>query len=154
VNAAGFARRQVTTARNISGGPLTTFLLGGLNYQIEHNLFPSMPRPNLRRVQGLVRDYCAGTGLGYSEESFTGSWHWHGLGAAGEGGYVTESPAAARTIWFTNSRNTLLVLEFLCKVALKTQVDARPIRPGLLSRQRTARPFAPGLRSQRKKCYD
>jgi fatty acid desaturase len=72
--AAGFARRQVTTARNISGGPLTTFLLGGLNYQIEHHLFPSMPRPNLRRVQGLVRDYCAGTGLGYSEESFTGSF--------------------------------------------------------------------------------
>jgi len=72
--AAGFARRQVTTARNISGGPLTTFLLGGLNYQIEHHLFPSMPRPNLRRVQGLVRDFCTDTGLGYSEESLTGSF--------------------------------------------------------------------------------
>jgi len=72
--AAGFARRQVTTARNISGGPLTTFMLGGLNYQIEHHLFPSMPRPNLRRVQGLVRDFCADTGLGYSEESFAGSF--------------------------------------------------------------------------------
>ena len=54
--AAGFARRQVVTARNISGGWLTTFMLGGLNYQIEHHLFPSMPRPNLRRVQGLVRE--------------------------------------------------------------------------------------------------
>jgi fatty acid desaturase len=72
--AAGFARRQVVTARNISGGRLTTFLLGGLNYQIEHHLFPSMPRPSLRRVQGLVRDFCAATELGYSEESFVESF--------------------------------------------------------------------------------
>jgi fatty acid desaturase len=70
----GFARRQVITARNISGGRLTTFLLGGLNYQIEHHLFPSMPRPNLPRVQGLVRDFCAATDLGYSEESFVESF--------------------------------------------------------------------------------
>jgi fatty acid desaturase len=72
--AAGFARRQVVTARNIRGGRLTTFLLGGLNYQIEHHLFPSMPRPNLRRVQGLVRDFCAATDLGYSEENFVESF--------------------------------------------------------------------------------
>jgi fatty acid desaturase len=72
--AAGFARRQVTTARNISGGPFTTFMLGGLNRQIEHHLFPSMPRPNLRRVQRLVRDFCAATDLGYREETFAGSF--------------------------------------------------------------------------------
>jgi fatty acid desaturase len=70
----GFARRQVITARNISGGWFTTFMLGGLNRQIEHHLFPSMPRPNLRRVQGLVRDFCAATDLGYREESFAGSF--------------------------------------------------------------------------------
>jgi fatty acid desaturase len=72
--ASGFARRQVVTARNIRGGRFTSFLLGGLNYQIEHHLFPSMPRPNLRRVQGLVRDFCAATDLGYSEESFVGTF--------------------------------------------------------------------------------
>jgi fatty acid desaturase len=72
--AAGFARRQVVTARNISGGPLTTFMLGGLNYQIEHHLFPSMPRPNLRRAQGLVRDFCAASDLGYSEENVVESF--------------------------------------------------------------------------------
>jgi fatty acid desaturase len=70
----GYARRQVVTARNIRGGRFTSFLLGGLNYQIEHHLFPSMPRPNLRRVQGLVRDFCAATDLGYSEESFVESF--------------------------------------------------------------------------------
>ena len=72
--AAGYARRQVVTARNIRGGPLTTFMLGGLNFQIEHHLFPSMPRPNLRRVQVLVREFCAAAGLGYGEESFVGSF--------------------------------------------------------------------------------
>jgi fatty acid desaturase len=66
---AGFARRQVITARNITGGRITTFILGGLNRQIEHHLFPSMPRPNLPRVQHLVRDFCAATNLGYSEEN-------------------------------------------------------------------------------------
>jgi fatty acid desaturase len=83
--ATGFARRQVVTARNISGGPFTTFMLGGLNYQIEHHLFPSMPRPNLRRVQGLVRDFCIATDLGYREESFVESFRQivHHLSDAG-----------------------------------------------------------------------
>ncbi|HSZ38554.1 MAG TPA: acyl-CoA desaturase [Trebonia sp.] len=70
----GFARRQVVTSRNISGGWFTDFMLGGLNYQIEHHLFPSMPRPNLRRVQGLVKDFCAATDLCYLEASFVGSF--------------------------------------------------------------------------------
>jgi fatty acid desaturase len=83
--AAGFARRQVVTARNVRGGWLTTFMLGGLNYQIEHHLFESMPRPNLRRVQGLVRDFCVATDLGYREESFVGSFRQivHHLSDAG-----------------------------------------------------------------------
>jgi len=72
--ATGFARRQVVTARNIRCGRFISFLLGGLNYQIEHHLFPSMPRPNLRRVQSLVRDFCVATDLGYSEESFVESF--------------------------------------------------------------------------------
>jgi fatty acid desaturase len=83
--ASGFARRQVVTARNISGGPFTTFMLGGLNRQIEHHLFPSMPRPNLRRVQGLVRDFCLATDLGYREENFVESFRQivHHLSDAG-----------------------------------------------------------------------
>jgi fatty acid desaturase len=72
--ASSFARRQVVTARNVRGGWFTDFMLGGLNYQIEHHLVPSMPRSNLRRVQGLVRDFCAATDLGYSEESFVESF--------------------------------------------------------------------------------
>jgi len=83
--ATGFARRQVVTARNIRGGWLTSFMLGGLNYQIEHHLFESMPRPNLRRVQGVVRDFCLATNLGYCEESFVESFRQivHHLSDAG-----------------------------------------------------------------------
>jgi fatty acid desaturase len=83
--AACFARRQVVTARNIRGGRFTTFMLGGLNYQIEHHLFESMPRPNLRRVQGLVRDFCVATDLGYREEGFVESFRQivHHLSDAG-----------------------------------------------------------------------
>jgi fatty acid desaturase len=65
-----FERRQVITSRNVRGGSLTNFALGGLNYQIEHHLFPSMPRPNLRRAQSAVRSFCVASGLGYREESF------------------------------------------------------------------------------------
>lgn len=72
--AAGFVRRQVVTARNITGGRLTTFMLGGLNYQIEHHLFPSMPRPNLRHAQRLIREFCAVSDLGYCETSLSESF--------------------------------------------------------------------------------
>ena len=65
----GFARRQIITARNIAGGACTGFILGGLNYQIEHHLFPTMPRPNLARAQDLVRAFCLESELGYCEMS-------------------------------------------------------------------------------------
>ena len=69
-----FLRRQVLMSRNIRGGLLTDFVMGGLNYQIEHHLFPSMPRPNLRKVQPMVRAYCAKHGISYTETSLFGSY--------------------------------------------------------------------------------
>ncbi|HLH59312.1 MAG TPA: acyl-CoA desaturase [Streptosporangiaceae bacterium] len=69
-----FLRRQVLTSRNVRGGWLTDLALGGLNYQIEHHLFPSMPRPNLRRCQPLVAAFCAEHDLSYAEASLLGSY--------------------------------------------------------------------------------
>lgn len=40
-----FFRRQVLSSRNITGSQFMTFLMCGLNHQVEHHLFPSMPRP-------------------------------------------------------------------------------------------------------------
>jgi len=69
-----FLRRQVLTSRNVRGGWLTDLSLGGLNYQIEHHLFPSMPRPALRRSQPLIMEYCRQLGLPYCEASLVGSY--------------------------------------------------------------------------------
>ena len=81
-----FLRTQVLTSRNVRGSRLVDFLLGGLNYQIEHHLFPNMPRPNLRRAQPLVRAFCQEHDLPYSEATMFGSYaealrHLHSVGA-------------------------------------------------------------------------
>jgi fatty acid desaturase len=95
-----FLRRQVITSRNVRGGWLTDFALGGLNYQIEHHLFPSMPRPNLRRSQDLVRAFCERRGLPYCETSFAGSYaqalrHLHAVGRPDHPSAVTAEPGLA-----------------------------------------------------------
>ncbi|MFD5098426.1 fatty acid desaturase family protein [Streptomyces albidochromogenes] len=82
----GHLRRQVVTSRNVRGGLLTDWFLGGLNYQIEHHLFPSMARPNLRLVQPLVRAHCEEQGLPYTETGLIDSYrqaltHMHDVGA-------------------------------------------------------------------------
>jgi fatty acid desaturase len=53
-----FFSRQVLTSRNIRGSWLKDNLMGGLNYQVEHHLFPSMARPNLRKAHEIVVEYC------------------------------------------------------------------------------------------------
>jgi fatty acid desaturase len=53
-----FFSRQVLTSRNIRGSWLKDNLMGGLNYQVEHHLFPSMARPNLRKAHAIVGEYC------------------------------------------------------------------------------------------------
>jgi fatty acid desaturase len=69
-----FLRRQVLTSRNVRGGWFTDLALGGLNYQIEHHLFPSMPRPSLRRSQALVSEFCRQQGLPYCQTSLVSSY--------------------------------------------------------------------------------
>jgi fatty acid desaturase len=69
-----FLRRQVLMSRNIRGGPVVDVLMGGLNYQIEHHLFPSMPRPNLKRVQPMVRAYCQEIDVPYAELGLLASY--------------------------------------------------------------------------------
>jgi fatty acid desaturase len=81
-----FLRRQVLTSRNVTGSRLVDWLLGGLNYQIEHHLFPNMPRPNLRTAQPLIQAFCHQHQLAYAETSLFGSYaqavrHLHTVGA-------------------------------------------------------------------------
>jgi len=90
-----FLRRQVLTSRNVAGSRLVDFLLGGLNYQIEHHLFPNMPRPNLRRAQPLIRAFCQQHDLPYTEASLFGSYadavrHLHAVGAPLRPAHLSE----------------------------------------------------------------
>jgi len=81
-----FLRRQVLTSRNVRGGHFVNTVLGGLNYQIEHHLFPSMPSVNLRRAKPIVEAYCAELGVSYAEAGLVESYaialrHMHRVGA-------------------------------------------------------------------------
>ena len=81
-----FLRKQVLTSRNVKGGWFVDVALGGLNYQIEHHLFPGMPSPNLRKAQPIVRDYCAEIDVAYEQTGLIESYrqalrHLHEVGA-------------------------------------------------------------------------
>jgi fatty acid desaturase len=81
-----FLRKQVLTSRNVRGRRWLDFTMGGLNYQIEHHLFPTMPRPNLRRAQPIVQGFCVERGISYSQCGLLRSYghvlsHLHAVGA-------------------------------------------------------------------------
>ncbi len=69
-----FLRRQVLMSRNIAGGRVLSTAMGGLNYQIEHHLFPSMARPFLRQAQPLVAAYCAELRIPYARPGLWASY--------------------------------------------------------------------------------
>jgi fatty acid desaturase len=66
-NRSDVLRRQVLTSRNVRGGRLLAAGSGGLNYQIEHHLFPSMPMRNLSRARSIVKPFCVERAIPYSE---------------------------------------------------------------------------------------
>ncbi len=81
-----FLSRQVLTSRNVRANPITDFMYGGLNYQIEHHLFPSLPRNNLKRIKPIVMDFCRSHSIDYHETSVLQSYreileHLHEVGA-------------------------------------------------------------------------
>lgn len=85
-NKLDFLHRQTLTSRNIYAHPVTDFWYGGLNYQIEHHLFPSMPRNKLKEAQTIVRTFCRAHGIPYHETNVMRSFreilqHLHHVGA-------------------------------------------------------------------------
>lgn len=69
-----FLRRQVMMSRNVQGSRVLDMAMGGLNYQIEHHLFPSMPRPHLRRAAPLIAAYCRERGVPYVQVGLLASY--------------------------------------------------------------------------------
>ena len=65
-----FYYRQVAGSVNYrTGSDLNDFLHGGLNYQIEHHLWPAMPLRQYQKLQPEVKALCAKYGIVYRQES-------------------------------------------------------------------------------------
>ncbi|CAG7555626.1 unnamed protein product [Fusarium equiseti] len=66
-----FAQRQLRTTMDVDCPAWLDFIHGGLQFQAVHHLFPRVPRHNLRKVQFMLREFCADTGIPYSILNFT-----------------------------------------------------------------------------------
>ena len=80
-------RQQVLTSRNIRPGAINDFLYGGLNYQIEHHLFPFLRQDQLAAARAIVKPFCLERGLRYHETGILRSLkeifqHLHEVGLA------------------------------------------------------------------------
>lgn len=60
------ARTMIARSQNTGAGAIWTWLCGGLNFHIEHHLFPNMPRRNYERVAPEVVAFCAEHGIPYN----------------------------------------------------------------------------------------
>jgi fatty acid desaturase len=65
-----FFEHQVVTSRTITSAPGWYWLFGGLNFQIEHHLFPKVPAMRLHAVQAIVRRHFARRGIAYQGVPF------------------------------------------------------------------------------------
>lgn len=62
-----FWKLQVSTTRNITSNWFVDWFCGGLHYQVDHHLFPMLPRHNLKQVHGMVADFCREHNVTYHE---------------------------------------------------------------------------------------
>lgn len=61
---------QTSGTLNITCSEWMDWFHGGLQFQIEHHLFPRLPRVQLRKVSPFVKDLCKKHGLNYDTASF------------------------------------------------------------------------------------
>lgn len=59
-----FLRKQVATSSNV-GGAWLCFINGGLNYQIEHHLFPRISHTHYPKIAPIVREFCESRKIPY-----------------------------------------------------------------------------------------
>lgn len=91
-SAEDFLLEQVLTSRNVRPSPIVDCLFGGLNYQIEHHLFPTLPRNRLHAAQALVEAFCAERGIPYCQTGLVAAYrdifrHLHAVSRAAHGAH-------------------------------------------------------------------
>jgi linoleoyl-CoA desaturase len=62
--------QQLETTRTLHTWRVFDWYYSGLNYHIEHHLFPWVPHWRYRRMRLLVQDFCRRKGFTYREEGF------------------------------------------------------------------------------------
>jgi fatty acid desaturase 3 (delta-6 desaturase) len=61
-----FARSVATVTQNLGAqSRVSSWLVGGLSFHIEHHFFATMPRRNYRKIAPEIRAFCARNGLPY-----------------------------------------------------------------------------------------
>lgn len=61
---------QARGTLDIQCGPWMDWFHGGLQFQVEHHMFPRLPRYNLRKISPLVKSFCAKHQLPYTMVTF------------------------------------------------------------------------------------
>lgn len=70
----GFMQQQVLTARNVLPSRFADMWYGGLNYQIEHHLFPTLARNKLREAHKIIKKFCNEERISYYETTMVQSY--------------------------------------------------------------------------------
>lgn len=65
---------QLRATCNLEKGVFNDWFTGHLNFQIEHHLFPTMPRHNLHRITPLVKSLCAKHEIPYNVKTLIGGF--------------------------------------------------------------------------------
>ena len=61
---------QLETTRNLELPRVISFFFIGLDYQVEHHLFPKIPHANLPRAGRITREWCKKHGVVYKSEPY------------------------------------------------------------------------------------
>lgn len=64
---------QITSTRDLFPNWFSFHFFGGLNFQIEHHLFPGMPRMHYWKANKIVKAFCARNNIAFNETTFFGS---------------------------------------------------------------------------------
>ena len=94
---------QLQTTQNLNTNRLFSYLLIGLDRQVEHHLFHRMSHLNIRAAQPIVRAFCARHGLPYQEQGW-GAALWavtRRLDSLPDYELLDRPPALAKSRWDT-----------------------------------------------------
>lgn len=61
---------QLETTRNLEMPRFISYFFIGLDYQVEHHLFPKIPHQNIRKAAAITRSWCERHGIPYLSEPY------------------------------------------------------------------------------------